>query len=215
MGNYSYVKTAQGDVIGLWLLNSKDAQDPDMVAMIMVKDGIPLSNLDDGYRTVPNTYDNKGGCFFMFGLYPAPGEHDVPVKDSRPTVTREGKKYPILSSSKEINSIIANDGRYAFKTTFGKLPNDLEKVITEQKGKSVDLTAQILVLCPNCQINVTSELLAQWVLHESKKLQSRYGFGSFVVMLKGKDSPLSLLSDGKCPSCMEKECYYLFDPGGF
>jgi hypothetical protein len=78
LASYSLVKDQDGGVCGIWLRDSAQAQDRDMLTMLLIKhgasDNLEASVLAGDFRVVPNTYDDQGGCFVMFGSAPAPGE---------------------------------------------------------------------------------------------------------------------------------------------
>ena len=85
MADYSFVRGPDGGMCGIWLRDASQAQDRELLMMLMVKHDAPeslsTSALSGDFRVVPNTYDDAGGCFIMFGSAPAPGQ-DSPVSAS-------------------------------------------------------------------------------------------------------------------------------------
>lgn len=79
MGDYSFVKDPNGEVVGIWLRELETAEDPFLPMMLFCKHRnlsgeILASIVQKTYRTVPNTHDQGGGCFLMFLPAAAPGE---------------------------------------------------------------------------------------------------------------------------------------------
>lgn len=102
MADYSMVREKSGKVLGLWLRNPEDAQNRDLLSMLLIKHNLPNDLcavvLEGGYRVVPNTFDDAGGCFVMFESEPAPGETPAASKKIAPppsekTAPAPGKKW--------------------------------------------------------------------------------------------------------------------------
>lgn len=77
MGDYSFVETQDGEIVGMWIGDSRIIKRKHLIQMLLAKHQLldMLERFSSGrYRVVPNTYDNKGGCFLMFGSSIAPGE---------------------------------------------------------------------------------------------------------------------------------------------
>ena len=77
MGDYAFVRGPGEEVLGLWLADPSTARNKMVMQMYLMKHSQtePMSYLTSGdFRVVPNTVDNKGGVFVMFGTTPAPGE---------------------------------------------------------------------------------------------------------------------------------------------
>ena len=72
MEAYQYLRDENQKICGLWLANPEDANGT-FIAMLLLKVDAPEA-VRDGYRIAPNTLDNKGGCFVLFGSTNAPGE---------------------------------------------------------------------------------------------------------------------------------------------
>ena len=87
MADYAFVKDKSGNVHGLWLHNPADAQDQFLLSGLLMKHGHSLSLLESGYRVTPNTVDDSGGCFVMFGAEPA-----TPVQAKTASSHSESKK---------------------------------------------------------------------------------------------------------------------------
>jgi hypothetical protein len=88
MAEYSLVEDRQsGKVCGLWLRNPRVAQDRVLLCALLAKHNLSQDlgaiALAGGYRVVPNTVDNKGGCFVMFSSAQAPGEKTEPKPRKR------------------------------------------------------------------------------------------------------------------------------------
>lgn len=79
MADYSFVKGPTGNVVGIWVRHQKTAKNPLLLMMLFTKHSnlsgeILEAIMNKRYRAVPNTYDQAGGCFLMFGSDAAPGE---------------------------------------------------------------------------------------------------------------------------------------------
>ncbi len=79
MGEYAFVRDTSGNLMGIWLINSKMVDDQNLLEALFAKhDALNIkviTALDNKlYRIVKNIYDDKGGFFLMFGNAPAPGE---------------------------------------------------------------------------------------------------------------------------------------------
>ncbi|NIR04320.1 MAG: hypothetical protein GTN82_02720 [Candidatus Aminicenantes bacterium] len=78
LASYSLVKDQDGGICGIWLRDPAQAQDRNLLLMLLIKhgarDNLGASVLAGDLRVVSNTYDDQGGCFVMFGSAPAPGE---------------------------------------------------------------------------------------------------------------------------------------------
>ncbi len=79
MGDYAFVRDMNGSTIGIWVNNSKMADDQNLLEALFAKHNElnirVMKTLEKKlYRIVKNTYDDKGGCFLMFGNKPSPGE---------------------------------------------------------------------------------------------------------------------------------------------
>jgi hypothetical protein len=95
MADYSFVKGPNEAIRGLWLRDSEKVEDNKFLAKILIKHGYQglksefVQNEDnepvslgelvllDEHRVVPNSFDDSGGCFVMFGPILAPVEEDV------------------------------------------------------------------------------------------------------------------------------------------
>ncbi len=74
-GDYSFVKDFQtGEVHGIWLRDASKADNEDYLVALLLKHGHTPMGIARGLRVVPNTFDQSGGCFVMFGSDKAPGE---------------------------------------------------------------------------------------------------------------------------------------------
>jgi len=75
---YEHVLDPSGLVVGLWL---RDPQDLDTKLPVLLSlEGLPMPGR---HRVVPNTHDDRGGCFVMFESARAPGETDDAFQKSR------------------------------------------------------------------------------------------------------------------------------------
>jgi hypothetical protein len=101
MPDYAFVKDRNENVCGIWLHNPEewfsDANENGALKYLKLQTLIvkhDLSHeifnliLDGNFRLVPNTVDNNGGKFLMFGSLPAPGEEMVPDKVSKKEAPR-------------------------------------------------------------------------------------------------------------------------------
>jgi len=83
MADYSMVRDQSGSVCGLWLRSPEEAQNRELLTMLLIKHNLPrelsATVLSGDYRVVSNTFDNAGGCFVMFGKGLAPGEKTMHV----------------------------------------------------------------------------------------------------------------------------------------
>jgi len=89
MGKHAYVHGTNKEIVGIWFQDPAEAN-PEMIATAIEwglstgAGGSPATNSDQinklmtiglsNYRIVPNNFDDKGGCFVMFGATLAPGE---------------------------------------------------------------------------------------------------------------------------------------------
>ena len=78
MGDYSIVNDSGGNICGIWLRDSNQASNKNIIAMLLMKekggDNLVELALSGNFRIVPNSFDEKGGVFIMFNSKPAPGE---------------------------------------------------------------------------------------------------------------------------------------------
>jgi hypothetical protein len=74
MADYSFVKDNRGEVHGIWLRDTSQANNKSILIALMTKHGHSLAGIARGTRVVPNRFDGSGGCFVMFGSDKAPGE---------------------------------------------------------------------------------------------------------------------------------------------
>ncbi|GAB3563892.1 hypothetical protein GCM10027445_06810 [Amycolatopsis endophytica] len=72
-GNFARVRTSGGEIIGLWFGDEAHARDRMLLETVLFNEDL-LDSLHTEPRLVPNTYDDKGGVFVMFGRHRAPGE---------------------------------------------------------------------------------------------------------------------------------------------
>lgn len=72
-GNFAKVRTTGGEIVGLWFASTAHANDRGLVEASLFREDL-LHLLEAEYRVVPNTYDDSGGAFVMFGHHLAPGE---------------------------------------------------------------------------------------------------------------------------------------------
>jgi WD40 repeat protein len=74
-GNFAQVRTTDGEIVGLWFASITHARDRMLIETVLF--GEDLQHLlGTEHRVVPNTYDDRGGAFVMFGHHLAPGEPD-------------------------------------------------------------------------------------------------------------------------------------------
>ena len=71
MADYALVKDEDGEVHGLWLREADKADNKSLVTALLSKHDITMP---DKVRVIPNSYNDKGGAFCMFGSAKAPGE---------------------------------------------------------------------------------------------------------------------------------------------
>ena len=79
MADYSFVKGVTGNVAGIWVRELNTIETPFVLEALFAKHKnlsgeIIEAILNKRYRVIPNTYDQEGGYFLMFGSEPAPGE---------------------------------------------------------------------------------------------------------------------------------------------
>jgi len=79
MAEYAMVRGNNEEVVGIWVKDKDLTKDTIGLQVLATKHHLPMdifANLTHGnYRVVPNSYDNNGGYFLMFGKFPAPGEN--------------------------------------------------------------------------------------------------------------------------------------------
>jgi len=72
------IRDKSGGISGLWLRQADAAYNRDLLSMILIRfnavEDTRFALLRGDYRVVPNTNDDQGGCFVMFGSAVAPGE---------------------------------------------------------------------------------------------------------------------------------------------
>lgn len=77
MADYSLVKDQSGDIIGVWLRNPALARDRNFLKALCTEknlsDGVYAAVYSGSYCIDPNTSDDRGGCFVIWGSTP-PGE---------------------------------------------------------------------------------------------------------------------------------------------
>jgi len=87
MADYSFVKDPNGKIAGMWLRDKGLSRNTmylitllrkhqDLLAEVPmpISDELIKTVTSQNYRVVPNNFDQKGGCFIMFGQTLAPGE---------------------------------------------------------------------------------------------------------------------------------------------
>jgi len=87
MADYSFVKDPNGQVVGLWLRDTELSRSTAYLVTLLkkhqgrlaevrmsVSDDLIKMVISQNYRVVTNNFDQKGGCFVMFGQTLAPGE---------------------------------------------------------------------------------------------------------------------------------------------
>ncbi len=78
MADYSLVRAKSGDIDGVWLRDPAVVNEPMALTFLLIKEGLPqhvqAMVAAGSYRVVPNTYNNNGGCFVMWGATLVPGE---------------------------------------------------------------------------------------------------------------------------------------------
>ena len=79
MQDYSLVQDQEGKVLGLWFADRQVLESPGLLEAVLAKDERTAGLIGQSRRTLPNTYDNKGGIFVMFGISRAPGEASSPA----------------------------------------------------------------------------------------------------------------------------------------
>lgn len=72
-GNFASVRTPGGATVGLWFASTEQAHDRGLIEAILFREDL-VHLLGAEHRVVPNTYDDQGGSFVMFGHESAPGE---------------------------------------------------------------------------------------------------------------------------------------------
>ncbi|MFI7644173.1 WD40 repeat domain-containing protein [Nonomuraea sp. NPDC049400] len=72
-GNFARVRTSDGEIVGLWFARTGDARDRGLIEAVLFREDLGHL-LGAEHRVVPNTYDDSGGAFVMFGHHLAPGE---------------------------------------------------------------------------------------------------------------------------------------------
>lgn len=67
------MRASDGEIVGLWFADTGSARDRGLIeALLFGQDLGHLLGVE--HRVVPNTYDDRGGAFVMFGRHLAPGE---------------------------------------------------------------------------------------------------------------------------------------------
>lgn len=76
--NYELVKNQSGTICGLWVSDPELRQNRDLLNMLLIQENASMDLCAAAragkYRVVPNTFNNAGGYFIMFGSTLAPGE---------------------------------------------------------------------------------------------------------------------------------------------
>lgn len=67
------MRASDGEIVGLWCASGAHAGDRGLIEAVLFREDL-VHLLGAEYRVVPNTYDDQGGAFVMFGRRPAPGE---------------------------------------------------------------------------------------------------------------------------------------------
>lgn len=75
-GNFAKVRTAGGEIIGLWFAGTDHARDRVLIETCLFGENL-LHLMGGEHRVVPNTYDDRGGAFVVFGRHLAPGERGL------------------------------------------------------------------------------------------------------------------------------------------
>ncbi|MDL4817356.1 hypothetical protein [Actinomadura opuntiae] len=74
-GNFAMVRTPHGEIVGLWFASTREVRDHKLIQTVLFAQDLKHL-LGVEHRIVPNTYDDRGGAFVMFGHHRAPGERD-------------------------------------------------------------------------------------------------------------------------------------------
>lgn len=101
MDDYSLVNDSTGDICGIWLCDSSKANNKNIVAMLLIKHGgnnLAESVLLGDFRIVPNSFDEKGGVFMMFGSELAPGENPADTVEPRQNQKNRGSATSITDA---------------------------------------------------------------------------------------------------------------------
>jgi len=72
------IRDRDGGACGFWLRQSPTEIDRELIPFLMIRFNVPpdvqVNVIAGNYRVVPNTHDDAGGAFVMFGNALAPGE---------------------------------------------------------------------------------------------------------------------------------------------
>lgn len=145
MGDYSFVNDDRGDICGLWLRDSNLTTSKNTISMLLIKhgaDNLVESALSGNFRIVPNSYDEQGGVFVMFGSAPAPGENFSRSGDARDdSKPRRNNRYENTSTDDSMKQCAVC-------------------------GEIVD---QHLLQCPSCGKGTFESQKTHWHHHESAR----------------------------------------------
>lgn len=135
------MRSSDGTVRGVWVRSPRVAQRREVIIMLCIKHSLPMDAyitvLQGDYRVVPNTFDQAGGCFVMFGSELAPGE-TVPSLES--FIWHEGEENPV---SQDVSLTFEGKMlRYLCPTCM--LPVRVER-------SKIDLIVGTNVICSNCK----------------------------------------------------------------
>ena len=71
MADYSLVEYQSGEIIGVYLRNPALAQNRNLLKALCIEeklsDGVYAAVYSGSYRIEPNTSDDRGGCFVIWG----------------------------------------------------------------------------------------------------------------------------------------------------
>jgi hypothetical protein len=121
MPGYTLVKDQDGKVLGLWFADRQVLESPGLLEAVLAKDERTVGLIGQSRRILPNTHNNDGGIFVMFGTSLAPGEASSP--SSRPF--KPSEKLYIGMSYDEVVAILgepaARQGGDAMLGRYGKV----------------------------------------------------------------------------------------------
>ena len=138
-GDYAFVRDQTGEVLGVWLRIPKERE---WLEMLCIKHSLSMDiftiiMLGD-YRVVSNTFDQKGGCFVMFGSSLAPGE-TIPSLET--SIWCKGEKNPV---SQDVSLLGLEVDLLRFQCPTCRLPVRVER-------SKIDTIVGINVTCSNCK----------------------------------------------------------------
>lgn len=129
MAEFSFVQDRNGKVLGLWVADRGAIEQPGLLEALLARQEQTAGLLGQPRRVVPNSYDNKGGFFVMFGSTPAPGEASGDVGP-------EGKPADKLFIGMSIEAAVGILGEPSARVDAGAMLGMYRKVSVSAEAKA-------------------------------------------------------------------------------